>query len=90
MLSSRDIGLFTPPVGLNLYVAASILNTNIVEIPNSVVPFLISSIIVLMRVTYIPVLSAFQPVLFGVKKGDDFLKFNHEVAIITGRNMKPF
>ncbi|MTD31386.1 TRAP transporter large permease [Planomicrobium sp. YIM 101495] len=61
------IGLFTPPVGLNLYVAAGISKTNIVEISRGVVPFVIAAIVVLMLVTYIPVLSTFLPDLLEVK-----------------------
>lgn len=61
------IGLFTPPVGLNLYVAAGISKTSIVEISRGVVPFVIAAIIVLMFVTYIPALSTFLPDLLNVK-----------------------
>lgn len=67
MTVNLAIGLFTPPVGLNLYVAASISKSNIVEVSKGVVPFIIASIIVLMLVTYIPQLSTFLPDLLGVK-----------------------
>lgn len=67
MTINLAIGLFTPPVGLNLYVAASLSRTNIIEISKGVVPFIIASIIVLLLVTYIPALSTFLPDLLGVK-----------------------
>lgn len=67
MTVNLAIGLFTPPVGLNLYVAAGISQTNIVEISRGVVPFIIAAIIVLMLVTYIPQLSTFLPDLLNVK-----------------------
>ncbi|TWT24832.1 TRAP transporter large permease [Planomicrobium sp. CPCC 101110] len=67
MTVNLAIGLFTPPVGLNLYVAAGISKTNIVEISRGVVPFVIAAIVVLMLVTYIPALSTFLPDLLNVK-----------------------
>lgn len=67
MTVNLAIGLFTPPVGLNLYVAAGISGTNIVEISRGVVPFIVAAIVVLMLVTYIPQLSTFLPDLLNVK-----------------------
>lgn len=67
MTINLAIGLFTPPVGLNLYVAANISKTNIIDISKGVVPFVIASIIVLLLVTYIPAISTFLPDLFNVK-----------------------
>lgn len=67
MTVNLAIGLFTPPVGLNLYVAAGISKTNIVEISKGVLPFVFAAIIVLMMVTYIPALSTFLPDLLNIK-----------------------
>ena len=67
MTVNLAIGLFTPPVGLNLYVAAGISGTNIIQISKGVLPFVIASIIVLLLITYIPVISTFLPDLLNVK-----------------------
>ncbi|CAM5204556.1 C4-dicarboxylate transporter DctM subunit OS=Ureibacillus acetophenoni OX=614649 GN=SAMN05877842_102195 PE=4 SV=1 [Ureibacillus acetophenoni] len=67
MTINLAIGLFTPPVGLNLYVAASMSKTNILQISRGVVPFIIASIVVLLIVTYIPIITTFLPDLLGVK-----------------------
>ncbi len=67
MTINLAIGLFTPPVGLNLYVAASMSKTNIIQISKGVVPFIVASIIVLLLVTYIPSLSTFLPDLLNIK-----------------------
>lgn len=67
MTINLAIGLFTPPVGLNLYVAAGYAKANIIEMSRGVVPFIIASIIVLLLVTYIPEISTFLPDLLGVK-----------------------
>lgn len=67
MTINLAIGLFTPPVGLNLYVAASISKANIIQISKGVVPFIVASVIVLLLVTYIPSLSTFLPDLLNIK-----------------------
>lgn len=61
------IGLFTPPVGLNLYVAAGISDASIMGISKGIIPFVVASIIALMIITYIPAISTFLPDLLGVK-----------------------
>jgi C4-dicarboxylate transporter DctM subunit len=67
MTVNLAIGLFTPPVGLNLYVAAGISKTNIMGISKGIVPFVVASIIALMLITYIPAISTFLPDLLGIK-----------------------
>lgn len=61
------IGLITPPVGLNLYVGASIGNVTVNELARKMVPFIIASIISLLIITYVPQISLFLPNLFGAK-----------------------
>lgn len=67
MTVNLAIGLFTPPVGLNLFVAAGISKSSIGEISKGVIPFVVSSIIVLLLITYIPWFSTFLPDLLNVK-----------------------
>ncbi len=55
------LGLVTPPVGVNLYMACGIGGLNMKEIAKGLLPFLISSLLVLFTVTYIPWLSLFLP-----------------------------
>jgi len=57
MIVNLAIGLFTPPVGVNLYVACGVANVNLKQISKAVVPLLIASLVVLMIVTYIPGIS---------------------------------
>ncbi|TDL83170.1 TRAP transporter large permease [Peribacillus frigoritolerans] len=66
MTVNLAIGLFTPPVGINLYVACGIGNVKLHRISKAILPFLIAAIIVLLLITYIPALSTFLPDLFGV------------------------
>ena len=57
MIVNLAIGLFTPPVGVNLYVACGVAKVNLKHISRSVIPLLIAAILVLLLITYIPSLS---------------------------------
>ncbi|MEM6347021.1 MAG: TRAP transporter large permease [Bacteroidota bacterium] len=58
------IGLTTPPVGVCLFVAASIGKISIGKVSRASLPFLLVSLIVLALVTLFPQLSLFLPQLF--------------------------
>ncbi len=51
------IGLFTPPVGMNLYVACGLGKVSLKELSMAIIPFVIVSLLVLLIVTYIPQIS---------------------------------
>ena len=57
MIVNLAIGLFTPPVGVNLYVACGVADVNRKDISKAVLPLLIASILVLLIVTYVPAVS---------------------------------
>lgn len=57
MIVNLAIGLFTPPVGVNLYVACGIGDIKIEEITKGIIPCLLAELVVLLLVTYIPDLS---------------------------------
>ena len=57
MIVNLAIGLFTPPVGVNLYVACGIGDIKIEEISKGIVPCLIAELAVLLLCTYIPFIS---------------------------------
>ncbi len=57
MIVNLAIGLVTPPVGVNLYVACGISNIDLKRISVSVIPLLLASLIVLVLVTYVPSIS---------------------------------
>ena len=57
MIVNLAIGLVTPPVGVNLYVACGIAKIDLKKISVAVVPLLVASLIVLAIVTYVPSLS---------------------------------
>lgn len=55
------IGMFTPPFGLNLFVASSITKKPILTVSKGVIPFIVISIIALLVITYVPDISLFIP-----------------------------
>ncbi len=57
LVTNLSIGMFTPPFGLNLFVARSVTGRSLGEIYRSVLPFIVISIIALIIITYIPAVS---------------------------------
>ncbi|MYZ46532.1 TRAP transporter large permease [Propylenella binzhouense] len=53
------IGMFTPPFGLNIFVAQSVLKLDIGTIYRGIWPFLLVNLVVLLIVTFVPAISLF-------------------------------
>ena len=68
LVANLGIGLVTPPVGVVLYVAASIGKVNIEEVFKYLLPFFAVLILTLFMFTYWPDLTLFVPRLFGYEK----------------------
>ncbi|GAB2549725.1 TRAP transporter large permease [Leucobacter ruminantium] len=66
MTMNLAIGLITPPVGIDLFVAASIAKIPFGEAVRGIAPFVVSGVAVLMLVTFIPALSNWLPDLLGL------------------------
>jgi C4-dicarboxylate transporter DctM subunit len=63
---NMEIGLVTPPVGLNLFVASGITGQPLVAVVRAAMPWLMVLLGFLIVVTYIPEISLFLPnLLFG-------------------------
>jgi C4-dicarboxylate transporter DctM subunit len=58
---NMEIALIHPPVGLNLYVLATISTAPVGEVIRGIFPFLILLLIVLMIITYVPALTMWLP-----------------------------
>ena len=56
-LTNLEIGYLTPPVGLNLFISSFRFKKSIVDITIATVPFIITLLISLMIITYVPELS---------------------------------
>ncbi|MGE5146026.1 MAG: TRAP transporter large permease, partial [Candidatus Eiseniibacteriota bacterium] len=67
MVVNMEIGMVTPPVGLNLFVASGITGMPILSVVRAALPWLMILLTFLVIVTYIPQVSLFLPdALFGV------------------------
>jgi len=64
-LANLEIGYFTPPVGINLFISSYRFKETVIHLYKATFPFLIIYLIALMIITYIPELSLFLVKLFG-------------------------
>jgi C4-dicarboxylate transporter DctM subunit len=63
---NMEVGMCHPPVGLNLYVASGITRMGITELTIAVWPWLLTMLVFLMLVTYIPIISLWLPRMLGM------------------------
>ncbi len=61
MVVNMEIGMVTPPVGLNLFVTAGITGMSIMQVVRAALPWLSVLIVFLVIVTYVPRLSLVLP-----------------------------
>ncbi|MGN6309888.1 MAG: TRAP transporter large permease [Xanthobacteraceae bacterium] len=66
MVVNMEVGMCHPPVGLNLYVASGIAKMGITELTVAVWPWLMTMLIFLGLVTYIPEISLWLPRMLGM------------------------
>ncbi|MDD5027991.1 MAG: TRAP transporter large permease subunit [Rhodoferax sp.] len=63
---NMEIGMITPPVGLNLYVASGVAKLGLTEMAIAVWPWLLTMLVFLALVTYYPPLSIWLPKTMGM------------------------
>jgi C4-dicarboxylate transporter DctM subunit len=63
---NMEVGMCHPPVGLNLYVASGIAKMGITELTVAVWPWLLTMLVFLGIVTYVPSISLFLPRMLGM------------------------
>jgi tripartite ATP-independent transporter DctM subunit len=68
MVVNVMISLITPPYGTALYLGAIVGRVPLSAIVRQAIPFLLSSIIILCLITYVPILVLWFPSLFGLVK----------------------
>ncbi len=66
MTVNLAIGQVTPPMAVNLYVAANLARITLEEISWAVIPFVLAMVAALLLTTYLPFLSLWIPRLFGL------------------------
>jgi len=58
-----EIGMITPPVGLNLFVTAGVANMSMLGVVKAAAPWLGIMFLFLIIVTYVPFVSTWLPTL---------------------------
>ncbi len=68
MTINMELGMITPPVGLNLYVASGLANMGLTDVTKAAAPWILVVTAVLLLVTYVPSISLWLPnLLYGVR-----------------------
>ena len=65
MVVNLEIGMVTPPVGLNLFVTAGITRMSIGQVIRAALPWLMILLAYLVFITYVPAVSLWLPSLLG-------------------------
>ncbi|MDW4496737.1 TRAP transporter large permease [Sulfitobacter sp. D35] len=63
MVVNMEIGMITPPVGLNLFVTSGVAKMPMMAVVKAALPFLAVLFVFLILVTYVPTLSTWLPTL---------------------------
>jgi C4-dicarboxylate transporter DctM subunit len=61
MVVNMEIGMITPPIGLNLFVTSAITNMSLSKVVKAATPFMLVLMLFLIIVTYVPWLSTALP-----------------------------
>jgi C4-dicarboxylate transporter DctM subunit len=61
MVVNMEIGMITPPIGLNLFVTSGITGMSLAQVVRAAMPFVMVLMVFLVLVTYIPWLSTLLP-----------------------------
>lgn len=65
MTANLALGMVTPPMGINLFVASGMTKIPLLKLAKATVPFLIAFLICLVLIVYIPGLSLWLPSILG-------------------------
>lgn len=63
MVVNMEIGMITPPVGLNLFVTSGVAGMSMMRVVRAALPFLAVLFVFLIIITYVPILSTWLPTL---------------------------
>lgn len=65
MIMANEVGLMTPPLGVNLFVASRLANVSVEKLAISVLPYILAMTIVILLVLFIPELATWLPYRLG-------------------------
>lgn len=61
MVVNMEIGMVTPPIGLNLFVTSAITGMSMVDVIRAALPFICVMFVFLILITYVPAISTWLP-----------------------------
>ena len=61
MVVNMEIGMITPPIGLNLFVTSGVTGMSLVRVVKAALPFAAVLFLFLILVTYVPIISTWLP-----------------------------
>jgi C4-dicarboxylate transporter DctM subunit len=61
MVVNMEIGMITPPIGLNLFVTSGITGMSLTQVVRAALPFVAVLFLFLIIVTYVPIISTWLP-----------------------------
>ena len=64
MVVNMEIGMITPPVGLNLFVTSGVAGMPMMAVVRAALPFLAILFVFLILITYVPIISTLLPTYF--------------------------
>jgi len=63
MVVNMEIGMITPPVGLNLFVTAGVARMSVMGVVKAALPFVSILFLFLILITYVPIISTWLPTM---------------------------
>lgn len=63
MVVNMEIGMITPPIGLNLFVTSAITGMSLLQVVRAALPWVMILVLFLILVTYVPAISTWLPTL---------------------------
>ncbi|MBE9639622.1 TRAP transporter large permease [Salipiger mangrovisoli] len=61
MIVNIEMGMITPPVGMNLFVASGVSGMSVFEVFRATIPWMLATLVALMIVTFVPAVSLWLP-----------------------------
>ncbi len=65
-ITALAVGQATPPVGVNLFTAANLINSDVDAVAKEAVPYVVMDVIVLIILSLLPILSLYLPIKAGL------------------------
>lgn len=65
MIVNLELGMLTPPLGLNLFVSAGMTGFPLERVVKSVIPFMLSMLVFLLVITFVPTVSTILPAMLS-------------------------